>query len=226
MTKNEFTEVVRESAGIYLQQHGYIEMTDCEYQKKTEKGRDRFYFDYMPSKKNYAVMLSFYPVYMETVWELYDRRDNDFEGFPCGPYLTPVVISSSARYWKAKNKTVARESLNITCDAIDKIAFPWLDSLREPAAFASSLDTYAKVVKAFAFEHAGDKDKAFAIYEDYYLDAKKGLEEDGITSSFIRVVAKKYLFVAEKLGINEPILSEISEIVKKKQKTGVLQTTF
>lgn len=188
------------TVGLFLEQQRFRRVQPAEYERVCSEGRDRVMCDPDRRRRRFSVLLSFYPKYMEVIDELTDVHGEP-RGFPCGPFLNPVGVSSSERFWSAKLESLAG-SLEDVVRCLKGVGIPWLAGLRDPVRFAHAIDRVAALPAAYAHEIAGDKAKARELYAEMHR-RYVGIFAPKLSERGLREFGKAYVFTCFKLGIDE-----------------------
>jgi hypothetical protein len=162
--------------GKVLSSHGFGIEEPGMYMRKVDDGIDRVAI--APSKgQKFSVMLSYFPEYMAAIEGL--DREEESQGFPVGPYVSPHAVSSRERSWSFKDRAAMERSVREVAAAIEAVGLPWLDKLRDPSFYLSQVTRHAEIVRGFSAERAGEADIAKAAFEEMYRRYKLNFEELG-----------------------------------------------
>ena len=145
-------------------------------------------------------MLSYYPTAMAPVFAL-STDAPEAQGFPCGPYLTPKVVTRRRRGWSfASVERLARSLVEIEA-ALKEVGLPWLETLRDPQVFSREVDKNAVLPAALAHELAGEFAEAQRLYEEMYRRLRGIIDSEGTDENVLREMPRVFVFVCSKLGI-------------------------
>ena len=180
-----------------------------EYKRFEPAGNDRIQVDPDGRRHEFSVMLSFYPQAMEPVFSL--SPDKPDKGFPCGPYLTPKIVSQRRRAWSYGSAPKLESSLDAIVKALDEVGLPWLERLCDTQVFASEIDKHAVLPAALALELAGDRAAARALYEEMYRRLRGVIESEGTDENVFRERGRVFIFVCSKLGVEAERVERYSQ---------------
>ena len=145
--------------------------------------------------------MSYYVRSIETlVDELIDLGDED-RGFPAGPYLNPVSVTSRPKYWGYRTPEALEKSLKHVIECLKNSGLPWLETLRDPKVFADQTDPVAALPSGLAHEAAGNFAKAREAYREMHRRYSEMIAKFG-EATVLRRSGKAYVFVTAKLGID------------------------
>jgi hypothetical protein len=188
----------------YLAPKGFAQVIRAgEYQRVTEKGKDRIVVSRGPPSKarsHFAVYMSYYPDYLNPLFEVFDYK-NEGVGYPCGPYLNPVGASRRPKYWSYRDSEALTKSLEHVLYCLDQAGLAWLDSLRDPKVFAANVDPVAPIPSGLAHEAAGDFVRARQSYGEMMRRLRLVLQSKPSEAILLKKVARPFVLVAMKLGI-------------------------
>lgn len=188
--------------GPFLEGLGFARVKPAEYLRRVQGGQDRVSASKGPPSKartHFAVFMSYYPDYLEPIFELVDYEGED-RGFPCGPYLNPVGAGQRPKYWSYVNRDVLSRSLEHVLHCLRTAGIGWLESLHDPHVFAASVDSMAPLPAAMAHEVIGDYGAARRFYSEMMRRFHSILERSGESKTFLKY-AKAFVFTAIKLDI-------------------------
>lgn len=200
MRLDDLYAAVDATLGGWLAALGFDQARSGEYIRLDDGGRDRIMIDPDGRRREIAVMLSYYPDAMLPVFKLANEAPED-QGFPCGPYLTPKVVSRRRRGWSYADLGRLTRSLGEIEAALKEVGLPWLKALRDPQRFAAEVDKNAVLPAALALELAGDFAGARRLYQEMYRRLRGIIDTEGTDESLLREMPRLFVFVCSKLGI-------------------------
>jgi hypothetical protein len=210
MSRDDMDEKFQRVAEPILSREGFRLVEPGGYRRDSSLGFDRIVFDPEIKKGRSSVLCSYYPVELESVAELMRRDPTEPRGFPCGPYLTPVLVGRRPYYWSLRNGQNAILQMAV---AIEKVALLWLTSLRDPCVFASEVDPVAAIYAGAAFERAGLIAASRERYSEMFRrfqEMRKRASEEYFTNTF----GRPFVFVAEKLGVELEFAAKCRRILR------------
>jgi hypothetical protein len=139
-----------------------------------------------------------------------DSASDGSVGFLCGPYLTPAGVFRTRKYWPARTRVALDQSLTGVLQAVTSVAEPWLQTLRDPRVLALQADPVAALPCGFAWERAGDHERARDRYDEMWRRLEGAL---AILSRSHRPIPeplrRQYRFVAGRLGRSTELLQRL-----------------
>jgi len=184
---------------------GFARKQPGEYVRNVPGGFDRIMVSHGPGAKrntHFCVLVSpYYDQQEQLLGELLPLQEED-RGFPCGPYLNPVAVSSRAKYWGYRTEDAMASSLEHVLVCLRNAGIPWLEKLRDPKVFADNVDSTAAISAAIAHEMAGNAELARDAYREMYRRYLLCISEFGEEST-LKENGRAFVFVCAKLGVDE-----------------------
>lgn len=199
MNEKNLYQTTDEIIGDFLDSYDFRIINEGEYIREENVGYDRILIDSISGRKKiFSVMMCFYPQYFYPIYELVENSGED-QGFPCGPYLSPVGVTQREKYWSYKNKDQLNKSMIHVIECIKKVGLPWLQSLREPNEFVSEVDQNALLHAAFANEYVKNYKEAKNFYSEILNRYKAIIDKYG-PKTMTKFMKMEFVFVSSKLG--------------------------
>jgi hypothetical protein len=185
------------------------------YRKADAVGVSRFALDPLKRFEHFRVLVTFDPTdIQEVLASLRDPNDGDAAtGFLCGPYLTPGGVNSHHRGYACRTTANLEASLAVVVHALETVGVPWLQQLRDPQFLAEQADPTAALVCGYAWERAGNMERATERYREMLrrLDLALG----GLTLRQLdRVdgcIKRQYEFIARRLGYDTDLATRYAK---------------
>ncbi len=196
MTPDELFRYADQKLGPALSAEGFSVGQNGEFVRESSEGLDRVLLDTDSRKAKFYVGLSFYPAEMEVLTDFLGGEDR---GFPCGPYLTPAGVRRGKYRWSYQPQHL-ESSMKKVEELLQSVGLPWLRQLRNPEFFAAEVDPEALFDAGLAHERAGHHAKAGEIYLRLFDRFREMLSYAG-DDLVMRESGKRFIFVAEKLGV-------------------------
>ncbi len=202
MLAKDFYSISDESLSPGLEQSGWSRTDTCTYANQSPNGLKKLSLDPRRNFERFSVLISFEPTDIsafirDVISEAtYDRAKS---GFLCGPYLNQVSVGRRRSEWPCKTKQQLLASLERVAKAVKEVGEPWLTSLMDAKTLAEQADPVAALVAGFAWERAGDMEKA----AERYREMKRRFDE--VQKRYPRLKPsegqmKQYLFLASRLS--------------------------
>jgi hypothetical protein len=194
----------------YLLENGFESQTSgkyiFEYIRPVQGGRDEVVIKFNRTKMLVGVLISYFPVCLEFVDEIYGLTDLLAKGQLVPSFLTPGAVSPNPRPWRFDTEEKLQRSLEQMRTAFEQIGFPWLEKLHSPAFYASKTDQVAAFSSAIAFDAAGDYEKARELYQEMRRRHAHNLSRSKpkISERFFTEHTghgKEFIYVAHKLEV-------------------------
>jgi len=214
MNVSKFKSILSNTIDVFLAEQGFSVKEAMLYSRDSVEGFDLIQLDYCAKKKNISVLMSFFPKYLEELFVIY-ARENEELGFPVGPFLNKVMVSSDPRYWSCKTEESAASSVSLIMEALKSTGLPWLEKLRDKKFYAGSVDKMALGYYGLANECAGNIDIAHDTYLRIIDRGRVMIDKYGISDGLIDEMGEEFLFACEKLNVEDGYAELIVQRVNK-----------
>lgn len=184
------------------------------YQKDETDGESRVALDPLRGHARFRVLLTFDPTDVQQLADsLFDRPPDHERGFLCGPYLTPGGVFRRHGGYACRTRANLERSLATVISALQAVGLPWLQRLRNPQYFAEQADPIAALMCGYAWERAGNEQRAQERYREMWRRLDSALSPLS-TKQLDRLEAstkRQYLFIAGRLGITDDLVARLAE---------------
>ncbi len=199
----DFDRIEAELLEPLLRARGWERTAPGHYQRSTEAGVARCVVDPDRSFSRFRVMIGLDPPdVVALVAELSPNQSADGRGFLCPCYVTPAGVFRRHSGYDCRTKKAMESSIAQVVRAIDLHSASWFERMSDPVFFAQQADPVAALLCGFAWERAGDQERAKVHYEEMWRRLEGAFAD--LTPTKLRAVEvstkKMYLFVAERLG--------------------------
>lgn len=204
-----FDRVVAETLGERLLAAGWKALARSSWTKQDSSGSSRLAIDPRRQFSQFRVLLCWDPKDMSAlVGDLFrEELPVESRGFLCGPYLSPARVSRSPHHWPSRTKLDLLQSIPEVWEAFKQVGEPWLEGLRDPLTFAQQADPVAALVAGFAWERAGQMERAHSSYGEMLRRIESALAIKS-RAPLPASMKRQYLFLCERLGRVDPLVGQ------------------
>jgi len=202
-----FDRVVAETLGERLLAAGWKALERSSWIQEDSSGSSRLALDPRRQFSQFRVLLCWDPKDMTALISDLFREELPVEsrGFLCGPYLNPARVSRSPHHWPCRRKVELLQSLPEVWEAFKQVGGPWLQGLRDPLTFAQQADPVAALSAGFAWERAGDMERALSSYGEMLRRIESALAIKS-RAPVPASMKRQYLFLCQRLGRMDPLV--------------------
>jgi hypothetical protein len=173
------------------------------YHKRETLGVSRLALDPLKRFDRFRVLLTFDPSDLDALLvSLFADEPAHDRGFLCGPYLTPGGVAPRHAGYACRTRALLDASLSAVLGALADFGVPWLADLHDPRFLAEHADPVAALTCGYAWERAGDLERAHERYAEMWRRLEGGLA--GLSPRALArlpdSVKRQYLFVTGRLG--------------------------
>ncbi|MBI4914496.1 MAG: hypothetical protein HY825_01490 [Acidobacteria bacterium] len=195
-----------------LQREGFSEVEPYCWRRNLGSGQDVVYVNVTPAF--FFVHVAHRPKYILEIDELYDFPDAE-PVFGYAHLLTPKgVFGRTSGTFKCSRAADRDRSLAAAADALTAFAFPWLEAMCDPSAFADAVSPAAVMYKARAAEVSGDIARARAGYGEMMRRIREVRAACRSRRLFLESEAvRPFIYLCLKLQEDLALCSEVQELV-------------